>query len=86
MPVSQTMLADVEAHYHRILNDTGYSVDGHEDVALKSLILLFCKGSADDVERSICGCHDGRQACWTAKNEAVELRRVVHDLAKEYKI
>ena len=80
------MLAEIEAYYHRILDETGYSVDPHENVALKSLILLFCKGSADDVERSIFGCHDGRQACWTAKNEAVELRRVVHDLAKQCKI
>ena len=53
MSVSQTMLADAEAYYHRILDQTGYSVDRHEDVALKSLIFL-CKGNADDVERSVC--------------------------------
>ena len=64
VPVSQTVLADIEPDYHRILA-TGFPVDRFENVAsLQSLILLFYQGNAHDGERHACGGLGAQQACW----------------------
>ena len=54
MSVSQTVVADLEAYYHRILDGAGFPVYRYENgPSLKSFIYFSGEGSVDDGERCL---------------------------------
>jgi len=83
----------LEAYYHRILDGAGFPVYWHGNVpSLKSLIYFSAKGVLMMAREMLVDVSVGGKlvggACtsFLVTKEAVELRSVVNDLAKEYKI
>ena len=90
MSVSQTVVADSEACYHRILDGTGFQVYRYENgPSLKSLIYSSAKAVLVMAREMLVDVSVGGKlvggACtsFLVTKEAVELRSVVNDIAKE---